>query len=209
MAFYEFTSSSVLYASQMNELMKQSMIQTADSSEYPDASHRREGMFVYDMDEHALKQFTTGATGWTAPWNLPWGYVQLATTTTVTGSIGSTFAPLTGLSVSWNSVANRKYKITGFVDLAISIAGSAKSITGVRIADGSGAKKAISQVVLSDQEVATHTIMEIVSGTGSSMTRQLTAAVSNGATGATQSNVNGTHFISVEDIGPVLSAGPA
>jgi len=204
MAFYEFTSSSVLYASQMNELMKQSMIQTADSSEYPDSSHRREGMFVYDMEAHALKQFTTGATGWTAPWNLPWGYVAQASTSTVTSAISSTYKDITDLTVTWTGVANRRYKVTGYVD----IGSTNSSISRIAITDGSNTEKAQSQQVLGSNDVATHNVMEIFTGTSASLTRKLRGRVTAG-TGATQSNNYGPHLIVVEDIGPVLNTGPA
>jgi hypothetical protein len=133
----------------------------------------------------------------TPPWNIPWGRVASATTSTVTGTITSSYKDLTDLTVTWTAVANRRYKVTGYVD----VSSTSASIARVAITDGSNNLKAQSQLSISASDVGSHTVYEVFTGSAGSTTRKLRSQVTAG-TGATQSNVYGPHLILVEDIGP-------
>ena len=194
--FKTFTAGSVLTASEVNTyLAKQAVINCDSSSDYPSAPVV--GMTVYDLADDALYIYAGATSGWKPPWNLPWGQVGSATTSTATTSISSSYSDLTGLSVTWTAVANRRYKVTGYSDLSSTSA----SIARLAITDGSANVKAQAQQALAANDVAAQTVFEVFTGTAGSTTRKLRGLVTAG-TGATQSNVYGPHLILVEDIGP-------
>ena len=195
--FKTFTAGSVLTASDLNTyLMKQSVIQVDSSADYPSAPTI--GMTVWDLNLDAMLVYAGITTGWRPPWNMPWGCVAVATTTTKTTSISSSYVNLTGLSVTWTAVADRRYKVTGYCDIS---SGATACIARLAIADGSDTTKAQSQQDLGGSQVASQVVHEIFTGTSASTTRKLRALVTSG-TGATQSDVYGPHMILVEDIGP-------
>jgi hypothetical protein len=194
--FKTFTAGSVLTASEVNTyLAKQAVINCDSSSDYPSAPVV--GMTVYDLADDALYIYAGATSGWQPPWNLPWGQVASATTSTATTSISSSYSDLTGLSVTWTAVANRRYKVTGYSDLSSTSA----SIARLAITDGSANVKAQAQQALAANDVAAQTVFELFTGTAGSTTRKLRGLVTAG-TGATQSNAYGPHLILVEDIGP-------
>jgi hypothetical protein len=194
--FKTFTAGSVLTASEVNTyLAKQAVINCDSSADYPSAPVV--GMTVYDLNDDALYVYAGATSGWRPPWNLPWGRVASASTTTNTTSIGSSYTDLTGLSVTWTAVTNRRYKVTGYTDLSSTSAG----LNNVRITDGSNNKTAETQFTMDANALSTHNPIEVFTGTSGSVTRKLRARVGAG-TGGTQANVYGPHLILVEDIGP-------
>lgn len=61
-------------------------------------------------------------TGIRPPWNLPWGTVAYAETTTSQNTI-TTLVDLTGLSVTWAALTGRRYRITLFAEVNGTAAG--------------------------------------------------------------------------------------
>jgi hypothetical protein len=115
MPFKNFTSGSVLTASDVNTyLAKQAVNQTTSGLPTPSPSA---GFTLYETDTHKLKIYTTTATGYVPPWNLPWGLVGSATVTTNITGIGTTTTDLTGLSISAALVKNRQYRINWMAPL--------------------------------------------------------------------------------------------
>ena len=194
--FKAFTAGSVLTASEVNTyLAKQAVINCDSSADYPSAPVV--GMTVYDLDADALLVYAGATSGWRPPWNMPWGLVASASTSTATTNVGSSYTDVTGLTVTWTAVANRRYKVTGYVDTGNNTASTAR----VAITDGSNNVQAQSQQTLAANDVATQVVHQIFTGTAASTTRKLRIQFSAGS-GATQSNVYGPHLIFVEDIGP-------
>ena len=112
--FKTFVAGDVLTASELNAyLMKQAVIVCDSSADYP--SSPVEGMTVYDKALDSLLVYTTGTSGWNAPWNLPWGYIGSANQTSAVSGVTTTATALTGCSVSFTSLANRRYKISYYV----------------------------------------------------------------------------------------------
>jgi hypothetical protein len=112
--FKTFVAGDVLTAAQVNTfLMKQAVIVCDSSGDYPTSPV--EGMTVYDKGADALKVYTTATTGWQPPWSLPWGRVAYASTTTAQTTSSATEQDLSGLSVTFTAVANRIYRLSGFV----------------------------------------------------------------------------------------------
>lgn len=66
-----------------------------------------EGQVIYETDTDKVLVYNGSA--WYANWNLPWGYIDRATRTSAQTSI-STEADLTGLSITFTAVANRRYQ---------------------------------------------------------------------------------------------------
>jgi hypothetical protein len=72
------------------------------------------GRGIYETDTHRLLVYTTATTQWQQPWNMPWGHVgsgfNTVTQPTITTEVG-----ITGMSVTWTAVANRRYLVTAWV----------------------------------------------------------------------------------------------
>jgi len=86
-------------------------IQVVTSSSRPTAD---EGRMIYEADNRGFTYYDTEETDWLPPWNLAWGALDYAESTTAQTAI-STLADLTSLSVTFNAVAGRRYKFTALV----------------------------------------------------------------------------------------------
>jgi hypothetical protein len=89
-----------------------------------------EGMFIYETDTHALKQYTTATTLWQPPWNLAWGR-QGSVTWTSDASANPGPTTVTASAVTWTAVANRVYKYTLTYHSFSSVAGDTGRLTVV------------------------------------------------------------------------------
>jgi len=71
-----------------------------------------EGLFIYETDTDALKQYTTGTTLWTPPWNLSWGYVVAPASSTSGSGATAAGTPIDGVSSNTTPtlVANRRMR---------------------------------------------------------------------------------------------------
>lgn len=90
------------------------------------------GMFIYETDTYKLLQYTTTTTLWVPPWNLPWGYIGQVQLSADLGAIAAT-NDLTGLTVTWTTVQNRRYR----THLDVQANDGASADIGVAITDGS------------------------------------------------------------------------
>ena len=90
------------------------------------------GMAIFETDTYKLLQYTTATTLWVPPWNLPWGYIGQVQLAADTGSIAAT-ADVTGLTVTWTTVQNRRYRTV----LDVQGNDGASSDIGYAITDGS------------------------------------------------------------------------
>jgi hypothetical protein len=196
--FKTFTAGAVLTASDVNTYLAKQAVVVCTSTTRPTSPP--EGMTIYETDTDKVLVYTTATTGWQPPWNMPWGWVASATSSTATTSISSSYSDLSSLTVTWTAVANRRYKVTGYSD----ISSTAASIARLAITDSSNGIKAQAQQALAANDVAAQTVFELFTGTSGSTTRKLRGLVTAG-TGATQSNVYGPHMILVEDLGPTGS----
>lgn len=109
--FLEEIAGTTLPAGYLNSyLMRQAVIQCTSGSR-PPGPH--EGMTIYETDTDRLLVFTTSATQWQPPWNLPWGVVAVSPAgINVALSTGET----TVLAVSGvQLVANRRYRVHSVV----------------------------------------------------------------------------------------------
>lgn len=148
-------------------------------------------------------QFVGSTQQWQKLWNLPWGYVNRAVSTTDHTSITS--EQDIDLSVTWTAVANRRYKITVDLPRVQQVSNLAEMQAFITKADNSHLAGGTWCKLMTVNDVASIHICAIETGISTgSVTRHLRAssAAANGKIyGATNPG-----YITVEDIGP--SADP-
>lgn len=132
------------------------------------------------------------------PWPLPWGFIGFAEATGVQTGI-TTSTDVTGLTVTFTAVANRRYKLTAFVNLLQSTnTGNVQVI----IADGSNNSQAIGTDTYAAGEYGTTVAIKgSVSPAAGSTTYKVRINTSAGTVGLNQGAGYPTMFL-VEDIGP-------
>ena len=109
MPFKTFTAGAVLTASDVNTYLAKQAVVVCTSTTRPTSPP--EGMTIYETDTDKVLVYTTATTGWQPPWNMPWGRVASATGTATT-NIGTSDVDLSNMSVSWNAVQNRRYRVS-------------------------------------------------------------------------------------------------
>ena len=131
-------------------------------------------------------------------WDTAWGEVAYAGATTAQGSI-SAETDITGLSVTWDAVAGRKYEILVRVPVFdVTSAGTA----AVFINDGSGTRYGQGNVTLGAGESTNFTVTSrYVASSSGSVTRKA-RVIATGGGGVITSSTNVPSYISVKDIGP-------
>jgi hypothetical protein len=166
-----------------------------------------EGMATYDTTNNNFEIYTTSATGWRAPWNLPWGRISHATSATAmgAGSIGTTDTDITGITVTVTTVANRYYKITGtctFDGASNNCDVFLKILQGASVQDST-----MGYLSTTTPSRLGLPITTIVSPGSGSFTFKLQASTSAGTIRGIGGGATATAKIIVEDIGP--NGGPA
>lgn len=73
-----------------------------------------EGQVIYQKDTDEILAYN--GTSWSRPWNMPWGSVGYVSRTTGLTGIAGGATDLTGMSITFNAVANRVYKATWHVN---------------------------------------------------------------------------------------------
>lgn len=198
--FKTFTAGSVLTASEVNTyLAKQAVINCDSSSDYPSAPVV--GMTVYDLADDALYIYAGATSGWKPPWNMPWGRVGSATGTATT-NIGTTDVDLSGMSVSWTAVQNRRYRVSVQATITAPSTGTDCNVF-VSITDGSNVAQTTAAqtaaLVFSYNHFHVTDVFSYTSASAS-VTRKARARVS--ASTSNSLYLSNVPTILVEDIGP-------
>lgn len=73
----------------------------------------RAGLTIFETDTFKTLQYTTFGTGWRPPWALPWGRVPNGhvVKTNAHSSIGTGWTDVSGLSVTYDLLAGRSYRV--------------------------------------------------------------------------------------------------
>jgi hypothetical protein len=167
------------------------------------------GLMIYETDTNSLKQYTTGTTLWTPPWNEPWGlqgYAELTSnsagfTTLVDSGLGTVSLP-----ASWP--ANRRVRVLCYSTFQAS--GSAAQVDNY-VREGSSAIAMATETIAASGQAST-IIAEriIIPASGAHTYKQSVEANANTiiiASGTPSgATTPGPTFISIEDLGP--SANP-
>lgn len=162
-----------------------------------------EGETYYNTTTDALLSYTTATTGWVAPWNLPWGVLAVASTTTNQASIGGTATDLTSLTGTVTVPANRRIKIRVFLP---GCAGTvANDSFELRINEGATVLQANRISVNSTLQYVAATAEIIITPAAGSHTYKAvmvrvagTGTIDNGASAANTQ----TAVFAIEDLGP-------
>lgn len=98
-----------------------------------------EGLWIYEVDTHEFKQYTTATTGWTPPWNMPWGHLT-RTFTSGTGTIHDPFGTeaVAVLSSAVTVVANRLIHVWSKVSVETGADNYLQVIGRIRRGNGTG-----------------------------------------------------------------------
>jgi hypothetical protein len=140
--FKTFTTASVLTASDVNNyLMEQSVMSFASTGARDVAITAPEaGMVAYirsNDSSEGLYHRTSASTWRKGPgWNAPWGVMGSAKITTATAATAATL--VTGSSIDYSQIQNRRYKYTVFGHALWSVAGVTSDLFGCAITNGTG-----------------------------------------------------------------------
>jgi hypothetical protein len=156
-----------------------------------------EGQVIYETDTD--KVLVWNGSAWYPNWNLPWGYIGFATKTATQGSI-TTETDVTGLSINFTAIANRRYKITTEGMIRSSVAGDSFNWIITRDSTNLTFKSFTTTPI----NVAVFSgISYIDTPSAGSVTYKVRAARNVGTgTGTVQADTGYANFILVEDIGP-------
>lgn len=69
------------------------------------------GDTIYETDTAKTLVYQGATTGWTPPWNTAWGDVSTTSTAAVQAGLAVAYADVTGLTVTFTALKNRKYEI--------------------------------------------------------------------------------------------------
>lgn len=142
---------------------------------------------------------------WRLPWNMPWGELDRVESSTLSESFASTIFDITGMTLTYDFVANRKVEIRARVGLAVQSA--LPGLAKVSITDGSN--NVIGMLI--DSDLASTSpgtrangeqglIREDLSGT---FTAKLRATTSAGSLAITGNNSDpGPIWLAFRDLGP-------
>jgi hypothetical protein len=164
---------------------------TGDSS-YINSGDSAEGLYYYH------------GSAWALPWNMPWGVVASASSTSSQTGIAGSMTDITFATATWTGVAGRLYEITSSVTLLQVTSTGTQAVLVVPTASGAGgflAESTFASVIATNQggpvPVAYHT------GTGS-LSAHLRATTSAGTITIDNATMKG--WFVVKDVGP--TAGP-
>lgn len=165
-----------------------------------------DGMVAYVNSNNSSEGiYTYNGTAWRkgAGWNSPWGYSATSSKTANQTVSSSTYVDVSGLSVSWSSVANRFYRVRAYV-LCTNV--NANTID-FQICD-SGATVQYQALTVSSIFSATgnYVILEVPLSVGvvitGTMTCKVRAKVDTGTSMTVNGSISAPSYITVEDLGP-------
>lgn len=155
------------------------------------------GRAIYETDTHKLLIYTTATTQWQKPWNLPWGLVGFATSTS--GASGITVdVDVAGLSINVAWPANRFIKVTYVVTAQLTASGTifAKLTDLANVTQNTGLN------TVTAAGIATVTTGLFLTSSGPAIAYK--GRISTNAAGTLTLYTAGVaHFIIAEDLGPV------
>lgn len=199
-----WTDGEVLTSANLIDYVQKNVVIPCDSSaDYPDSSTRREGMAVYDKDADKLLIYSgSSTTGWTPPWNMPWGIVSYATTTTASGFTTGTTEKVISTATAFTAKANRYYRVSLSATGVGDVAGDLFQIK-IRKDDISGTDFFDQRFAIPASPyqfpITVSAVITSVAAGSNTLVATLQRVTGTGTAGTTSGNVN---RIIVEDIGP-------
>lgn len=163
-----------------------------------------QGMRIYETDTFATLVWTTATTGWRPPWNMPWGRVASTKITAVAGGYTGTVVDVTGLSVSVNFVAGRRYRI----QIQSEVSSSVVADVGVmQLTDSSNTQLGRAVQYYSHGGAHTlHVLHEETAASSATVTRKARYSRALGSgTHQIEASATSPSWLIVEDIGPAAN----
>ena len=211
--FKNFTAASVLTASDVNNyLMEQSVMSFASTGARDvQITAPEQGMVAYVRSGDSSEGFyTRNNTSWRKGpgWNAPWGVMGSAKITSATAATTATL--VTGSSIDYSQIQNRRYKYTVFGHAFWSVAGQASDLFACAITNGTGTVYAncnvnpTGTVLSSTYASAFHFSWYEDAASSAAVTRQLRVSRAGGSGGTVTFFADATRIGSfiIEDIGP-------
>jgi hypothetical protein len=163
-----------------------------------------EGALIYETDTDKFLQYTTATTGWTPPWNMPWGQVAAVAYGGANPATLTTIVDIAGLTVTFTAVTNRLYKAWCTLNMSSSVTGDV-AVLHLNIDANATFARGFATVNNASQVSAYACRPSFTLTTGSRVIKA--QAYRNTGTGNITAFTSDGCFIVVEDIGP--SAAPA
>jgi len=196
----------IFSAADLNDyLMKQTVIQ-AETTARPGSP--QVGMTIAETDystaaganglRAGLRQYASATTGWVPPWNMAWGTVAYAQVTTTQAGITTSGVDLTGLIVIWIAIANRRYRIRGYVNV---VSSATAQTVFVEIRDSGTTRQNVASLSLGATDVGTISPEVVQTISSGSVTRKLYAVTTTGTFDIECASTQ-IAFIQVIDDGP-------
>lgn len=154
-----------------------------------------EGQSIYETDTKKTLQYTSVATGWVPPWNLPWGLLGYSAVNTSQTGINA-LTDLTNLTSTVTVAANRRIKVTGFGNFNVNGA----LIMDFFIKEGSTELQR-SQWTMDAAQYISPIVQVILAPSGGSHTYKLAVSVTANSL-SMEAAGSPVSYILVEDIGP-------
>jgi hypothetical protein len=154
-----------------------------------------DGQMIYETDTE--KTLVYNGSAWYADWNVAWGKVGQATSTTTQTGV-STIVDITGMSVTFTAISGRQYKTTLFLP---QVTGTAGDRAKLDIADGSNTTLLASYTnMLTNGSIIFLSYLSTGSGSITHKAR-MTRDVGAGTISSYADSVSIRHLL-VEDVGP-------
>ena len=152
-------------------------------------------------------EFRNSASQWRKIWNMPWGVIGYAAITANQTGI-TTVADITSLTLTHTAVNNRRYRITGRINIQ---SNTVSDYGQIQLTDSTPTQleNSLFNTHTSANNDTTQSIVFVEAGISGSVTRKLRAGRAGGSAGTFQVSASATApaFILIEDIGP--SGAPA
>jgi hypothetical protein len=165
-----------------------------------------EGQMIYETDTD--KVLVWNGTDWYANWNLPWGMVARATSST-DYTLTTSAAIATGMTVTFTAIANRYYKIT-YMEPQCQTSTVADKDTNIQIRVTNAAGTLLNQGYIRTEtgsQTDTGTITLVSTSTFSAGSTTIVGCAKTGSTSGAPvlgrgASTAGPALLLVEDIGP-------
>jgi hypothetical protein len=110
MPFKTFTDGTTLPASDLNTYLAKQAVIVCTSTTRP--SSPPVGMTIWETDTARMMVYTAAGVGWQPPWNLPWGNMGVAASTSDT-SFAANEQKVFGNTIYFQAIKGRKYHLHG------------------------------------------------------------------------------------------------
>lgn len=164
------------------------------------------GMNIYEADTFRHLVYQSATTGWTQPWNMPWGFVAApALANTNTSNATPSHIDIPGMSIAWTAIAGRRYRVRAQGHVVTSTPNTYGSFALTNAAGLQMAPWGRSDTLIINAGSQWPWFVEsIITPAAGAQTAKVMLASTVGGTITVWNNV-GYSYITVEDVGPAAN----